>query len=251
MKYYKQKFANLINRLIAKWKLPQCDGMMTMEDWEAWDSKNKADYPVRFFLQDTVPGVFRSFKQRVFVGPYNWVRFRTFDRHHVLKMHDMEPHWADPDHLMLMANFQILRNFVELDLSRNNFEWWDKRRPKGMPEWIWDKVRTRTRSPEAGLDHMDAIERIYAETGQHCPAVEQRELYLWWTGSYLKRIDPWSESKIWGDSGLDTESFSETTKRMKDGHSCSAMASKLDTLYDDEEQAMLERLVAIRSTLWY
>jgi hypothetical protein len=29
------------------------------------------------------------------------------------------------------------------------------------------------------------------------------------------------------------------------------MASKLDTLYDDEEQAMLERLVAIRSTLWY
>jgi hypothetical protein len=251
MKYYKQKFGNFLNRLYAKWKLPQCKGLMSLEDWEEWDSKNKADYPIRFFIQDTLPGTVRSFKQRFFVGPYNWVRFRTFDRHHVLKMQDMEPHWADPDHLILMANFQILRNFVEIDLSRTNFEWWDKRRPKGMPEWIWDKVRTRTRSPEAGLDHMDAIERIYAETGQHCPAVEQRELYLWWTESYLKRIDPWSESKIWGDSGLDTESFSETTKRMKDGHSCSAMASKLDTLYDDEEQAMLERLVAIRSTLWY
>jgi hypothetical protein len=51
MKYYKQKFANLITRLIAKWKLPQCDGMLTLEDWEAWDSKNKADYPVQIVYE--------------------------------------------------------------------------------------------------------------------------------------------------------------------------------------------------------
>jgi hypothetical protein len=247
MKKYKEKFGRFVTTLYTKWKLPEFTTAMTMSDFDELDRDNKEKYPIRFFLQQTLP-IWLHHRKITFINtPYDWVRFRTVSRHHVIKLRDMQPRWADSDNILLMANFQILRDFVEVRMAQTNTEWWDQRRPKGMPEWIWNRVRLNTRSPAAGMDHMRQLAQFFKDENLPPPAaVEQLDLYLWWTEGYLHRVDSWNDSVIWGED-CDSIDYDQ----MKNGHRCSSMASQLEDLYNDEEQMMLERLVAIRQSLWY
>jgi hypothetical protein len=247
MKKYKEQFGRFVTNLYTKWKLPEFTEAMNIFDFEELDRENKEKYPIRFFLQQTLP-IWLHRKKTTFIStPYDWVRFRTVSRHHVIKLRDMRPDWADSDRILLMANFQILRDFVEVRMAQTNTKWWEERRPKGMPEWIWDKVRRNTRSPAAGMDHMRRHIQFFKDENLPTPATAQQlDLYLWWTNGYLKRIDSWSDPLIWGDD-CDSHHYDKT----RNGHSCSAMARELEDLYEHEEQTMLERLVAIRQSLWY
>lgn len=256
MKKYKEKLGIITKNLWARWKLPACKEHLSILDWEELDKVNKEAYPVRYFLQETIPLWFYHKRIKYVTTPWDWVRFRTVSRHHVIKLTDMRPHWADSDHIMLMANFQILRDFVEERMAQTNDIWWREGRPKGMPTWIWDKVQYNSRSAPAGLDHLEQQIEFYKEQGLPFDHVEAIiDLYLWWTEGYLKRIDAWSDDRIWAGSTTGDSSASHTyhnwPNQQNNGHSCSAMAGMLDGLYDDEEQAMLERLVALRLKMWY
>jgi hypothetical protein len=242
----------VFNNLKEQWALPSSELPLSLEDWEAIDQHNQAKYPIRYFIQQTMRQWISRKKGKYLTEPYYWVKYRTVSRHHVIKLLDMRPHWADSNAVMLIANFQILRDFVERRMSQTNSTWWDERRPKGMPEWIWSKVRYSSRCPEAGIDHIKAMIQIYVEENMSAAHLhEQLDLYLWWTECYLARVDPWGDPKIWGEKEDEKESLMSYSNRKRNGHSCSTMAGEVDIFYSAEEQAMLVRLIALREYLWY
>jgi hypothetical protein len=48
---------------------------------------------------------------------WNWIRYRTWDRYHVV-VTDMRPGYSDVDEIMFRACFALLRKYVEIELGR-------------------------------------------------------------------------------------------------------------------------------------
>lgn len=95
-------------------------------------------------------------------GLYWWVRWRTTDRFHVLNLKGedgQKPGYMDADRVLLLANFKVLRDFVE------------KEDPQVGLRTIED-YRYPAMTPE---------EEAVLETHQLAPAREIRALYDWWT----------------------------------------------------------------------
>src|SRR6266436_884553 len=51
--------------------------------WEDWHRDNKKEFPVRYFLTETLPTVFRRLRGKC-SRTYQWVRTRTWSRYHIL-----------------------------------------------------------------------------------------------------------------------------------------------------------------------
>ena len=56
-------------------------------------------------------------------GWFNWLRFRTWERHHVLKMRYLEPGWHDKDQILLHSMFEILCRFIEDEKAGEIVDW--------------------------------------------------------------------------------------------------------------------------------
>ena len=44
---------------------------------------------------------------------YNWIRYRTWNRYHILKMRYLKPGWHDEDELLIHSMFEVLSQFIE------------------------------------------------------------------------------------------------------------------------------------------
>lgn len=196
----------------------------TMGDYFEWEKKMAKKYPVRFFITEFIPdraeSIYRGCKRGIW-----WVRYRTTNRNHILKINSLEPGWHDRDTRMLHSCFQLLVDFVEMELPRR------EHRIKSA----------KRRDPEAGLailnETINDATRLSHTSVQIEATKEKRDLYLWWTHTREKRINAWSDTLIWSDESR------------LDG-SAGDQASYLDHLYDEEDQHMLVRLIAVRNTLW-
>ena len=54
-----------------------------------------------------------------------WVRHRTINRNHVVKIATLNPGWHDADKKILHAMFQVLVDFVEGEAPEENIDWED------------------------------------------------------------------------------------------------------------------------------
>lgn len=194
-------------------------------DYEAWQKSVKRKYPVRHFFNSTlyyfIRGIDRQIKEAIW-----WVRYRTINRNHVIKASTLEPGWHDRDQRMLHVNFQILVDFVELELGRK--------------EWKFPSLSRR--DPKSGLESLDW--EINDEECKRGPKPTQADiaemkkfLYLWWTVTRAQRIEPWAHESIW-------------PKDVNFAPIPGNQAAFLENLYGTEDQQMLEMLIKIRSSLW-
>ena len=44
---------------------------------------------------------------------YNWIRYRVWEKHHVLKLRYLKPGWTDKDEVLIHAMFEVLCRFLE------------------------------------------------------------------------------------------------------------------------------------------
>jgi hypothetical protein len=242
---------NLIKRLKEKYKsfmeIPLVISMdgLSFEDFMEWERVLKSKYPVRYFVNFTLPQFWNRFSAIMWHTPVEWLTVRTVSRAHVLHIKSLKPLNHDECEIMLHANFQILVNFVEKRLSQVNYQWWDERRPKGMPKLIWNRVRWFSRTPEAGINHLKSMINEYPHQVHH----DIYDLYMWWTNRYTRRLEEWSDERIWGkDSNLDEM---DKCKVPGTNHPSTEVAAEIEEYYKKEENVMLERLIKIRSSLWF
>jgi hypothetical protein len=219
----------------------------TSEEWEEWEINARRDHAFLYWLNWSLPGFAKYWHRRLWTDPVWWVRYRTIDRNHVLRVHTVKPGWMEPSDFMLHASFQLLVDHIELGLGVRNFSWFEER---GI------RRRRKRRYPEAGVAHLkweisepDCYHGVPGHTqGDH--AKIKLELYDWWTRLRPLRIEPWSDSRIWKDRTIEGLTDFSLGPRGQARRDAGEMAASLEEIHSEEDQEMLMRLVSIRPGLW-
>ena len=235
--------------MINIFKLPvdgkgvESDTARSSNDWYEFKKYHKEHNPIRYFLNNEF--------EAMFIWPWSmrlerlaeWVRYRTTRRYHIINT-GMKPGYADASERMLHVNFNMLKDFVEIEKAHM----WTWHEEKGVP------------SKQPGVSHLVWEMGLENEVNNQAKnAREQYELYDWWTNNREHRIDPyetkehtayWDRSmELSGDGHwlIGTEKHPDLAKLQKKAH---AMVNKLEKGYAKEDEKMLIRLMKIRGSLW-
>jgi hypothetical protein len=255
----------------------------TSEEWNEWEARAKSAYPWRWWLAEEGLDYLQSFimwpADKLYAIKY-YINNRWITRTHALTAHrrDIKPgDWCDVGNRFLPCLFNELVEFVEVELAWWHLAWSPEERPKyNMPWWAvgWWRVRT-WRCPQAGLDNLawqmsitakedyglNPGDKGYGEpTRQAKNAAEILALYKWWTEVYPRRPDPhdasgWSEycelrrqEEGEGMRWIGVDSKNPETRKL--GKKSLDLSYKIEQQYEKEDEAMMIRLIKIRSSLW-
>jgi len=262
----------------------QCPDAGTSEEWVAW---RKAAKKAKFSYWFTE--VFLSWLQNAVNWPndrLNDVRYYLYNRF-IAKTHylrtGLEPGaYHEVDTRIMHGMFEELVDFIEVEKAWMMVVWDDEKAKLYKTPWwrnTWRILRWKEwRCPQAGLDHLaweielkyndewvDKEDPIYGQpTHQAISAKAQLELYNWWKNVRPLRPDPhdasgWSaycdlmREKRKAEGGDDIMSFLGEDKTDED-RAMSKMAldrcGEIEKHYDDEDTAMMIKLVEIRRGLW-
>lgn len=226
------------------------------DGWNLFNKEFKETAPIRYWFH-------RDFRRK-FVLPIkwkfdaisDWIRYRTYDKYHVINTG--LPHgYADKDTLMLHVNFNLLKDYVEVEIAMR--EWWSSDEVKSwavkhLPFYI---RFMDFRRPDCGLKHLEWASKlddpslpVHERSPQQAEyAREISKLYKWWVEDRpaRKEIEIRSLRDITSD-----DLFSDVT-----GHpEYSDYLIEIDQLHKQEEswhnedEEMLIRLIKIRRGLW-
>ena len=254
----------------------------TGRGWDLWESTARDNHPIRYWIVeeafDAVQGFIWWPVDKLYEVKY-YINNRWVTRTHSLTAHprDIKPgQWRDVGNRFLPCLFNELVDFVEVEQAWSHIAWGDKEaHAKYNPPFYatgWFRWRT-WRCPQAGIDHLNWASSLKMDddwtdkdspdygkpTRQAESAMEILALYRWWTEVYPVRPEPnevsgWSKycedlrEKNGGNlfAGLDDDSG-------RDHETSKAILTRLQEIeqaHNDEDEAMLIRLIKIRESLW-
>lgn len=256
----------------------------TSEQWDEWESRAKAAYPIRWWLAeeglDLLQNTVMYIPDKLHAIKY-YINNRWVTRTHACTAspHDIpRGEWRDVGNRFLPCLFNELVDFVEVELAWWHIAWASKdEKNKYKAPWYatgWWRWRT-WRCKQAGLDNLEWQRKLVADetrglkpgdkgwgkpTAQAVKAQEILDLYTWWTTTYRNRPDPYDASgwteycdrmrKEKGDGvrwiGVDS-SVKETKALGKKAHK---LLQKIEADYEKEDEAMMIRLIKVRHGLW-
>ena len=251
----------------------------TAEDWNAWGETAKTK-KIRYWLAEEFLDSLQSF----LYWPTNCIRDvrhyinnRWISKTHSLASRLRRGQWHDFDTRLLHAVFDELINFVEIEQAWMLVISSDEERIKYKTPWYRALFRIGSwRYPEAGVAYLmwasglkydtDCVDQTDPNFGkpttQALAAQETLVLYKWWKEERPKRHDP-SEASGWSDycekkrtvakaKGDDTfwSSFVTNEDNQEISRSILDLCHKIKTEQEEEDTAMLIRLVKIRQSLW-
>ena len=251
----------------------------TSDEWHEWEVRAKSAHPVRFWLAEEALDTVQDFVtwpvRKIYDVKY-YINNRWVTRTHALTAHrnNIRPgDWCDVGNRFLPCLFNELVDFVEIETAWSRIAWGNEetKAKYKAPFWATGWFRWRTwRCPDAGLDHLDWAmtltneewlpeeEKHKAEpTLQAKSAREIKELYTWWKEVYPNRPDP-HEASGWTE-------YCERTRELNDGrlfgskttpelkrlsNKAHKLLQKIEKQYEQEDEAMMIRLIKIRNSLW-
>lgn len=252
----------------------------TSEQWEEWETRAKAAYPVRWWLAEEGLDYIQKF---IYYIPerLNDVRYyinnRWVSHSHALTASPRDiprGEWRDVGNRFLPCLFNELVDFVEIEQAWHHCIWSDEAQKKfDVPWWRRGWLRWRTwRCPEAGMEYLRWASTLTNEefldddkkheavpTYQAKAAKEIIELYTWWTVTYRNRPDPY-EASGWsayceasraangGKLSWSGHKDNPTLRKMSD--KAHKLLRKIEADYAKEDEAMMIRLIKIRESLW-
>lgn len=237
-------------------------GALTSTGWRLFKKEFKEKAPIRWWFKETLrysimlPLLWKIEKAQ------DWFRYRTYDRYHVCST-GLPPAYYGVDEQMLHVNFNILKNFVEVEQAWHTYMWSDERKPPNFFERFVPFYRyvRPFRSREWGLRYLDwaatlddpALPPQERCDHQAAAAREIRTLYLWWVDQRPARKE--FEHKEYSDQGLGTlacldDDFNRTAADFLEHSQVMEKNAKLREDWEAEDTEMLIRLVKIRQSLW-
>jgi hypothetical protein len=229
-------------------------GAKTSDDWEAWRKLAQSTHRIRYWLAEE--GL--TYLQNFVHGPTDllysikyYINNRWISRTHSLTAHprDIKPgSWMDVGHRFLPCMFNELVDFVEVELAWWHLAWNSEDRAKYNAPWWrfgWWNMRL-WRCRQAGIDNLTwqmtltmdkeypdqeiPADKIGVPTPQAVRARELYDLYIWWTETRPKRVDP-HEASGWSD-------YCERKRELND-----------ENLFGSKTTPELEKLCNNRSTV--
>ncbi len=201
----------------------------TFKGWDEIHEEAKVAHPFRFWLADTL---LDSIQNVIHYIPDKWdnlccyLRNRVINRTHLLDTKLPPGQWQDTDTRILYGVMEALAYYVEVDCAA-----WTKKgtpREKGLKHLDWEITLTYDE------DWMDEVIRG-EPTDQAKSAMEVKELYLWWKDVRPNRPDPYDfiDEDI---PNTDKDRFKEYTR--------------MEQEYQDQDDAMLIRVIKARHGMW-
>lgn len=251
-----------IKRKIKNWFNYNPPGSLSSKGWRLFNNEFKTRAPVRYWLTHE----FREFVIQPIKIKYKkiseWVRYRTFDRYHILKT-GLPPGYNDVDTKMLYTNFTMLKDFVECEQAWQKYCWSDdgyKSAPWYTKLPLYWKI-FEFRSPKLGIEHFEWASTLddpnlplhKRAVGQAEDAREILALYYWWTRDRPARVE--IEHGSYSDQGfgilgaLDSD-FDQNAADYIEYKKSITEAIDQEQAWYEEDTAMLVRLMKIRRGLW-
>lgn len=255
------------------------NGAKTSQGWAEWRKQARAKSPWRYWIAeeclDSIQDTLYWPTDKLYDLKY-YINNRWVTKTHALTAHPRNiarGTWCDFGDRILYCLFNELVEFVEVELAWKNIAWDKEAREKYKPPYYaWGWARWRTwRCPQAGIDHLKwEMSLTYDDdytskddphygqpTSQAVNAKEILELYTWWKEVYPNRPDA-NDASGWtaycdsrharGYDLLDFETKSEDDERMC--RETLDKSRKIEEQYQQEDEAMLLRLIRIRNHLW-
>jgi hypothetical protein len=257
-------------------------GAATGRGWNEWKQAAQETHPIRYWIVEEGLDYLQNFvnwpADRINDVRY-YINNRWVVRSHALTAHprDIRPgQWQDVGSRFLPCLFNELVDFVEIEQAWHHVIWDEEARKKYETPWWqrnwYTRWGTKWRSPEAGLAYLDwASARILDEnwgvepghpdygkpTHQALAAQEIKALYTWWKEVYPKRPDVYDASgwtaycesrRAAGYDFLDLED--KTEAEAEQCRTALDLSNQIEKVYDDEDEAMMIRLIRVRDSLW-
>lgn len=236
-------------------------GSMTSKGWRLFEKEFKERAPIRYWFKHNFRrGVIYPIKWKYDAIRY-WIRYRTYDKYHVINT-GLTPGYYEIDRLMLHGNFNMLKDFVEVEQAiqtywsddYKNASWCEKHMPFYRRFYPF-------RRPDLGIKHLEWASTLddpslppYEQSPvQAAAARETLILYKWWVEVRPARKE--IEHVHHDDQGLGMlssldDDFDREAPDFK-AHVASMEASmEQEEQWIQEDTDMLVRLVKIRKSLW-
>ncbi len=254
--------------------------MGTAEQWDEWETRAKAQYPVRWWLAEEGLDHLQKFVMYVpdkFYAIKYYINNRWVTKTHALTASPRDikrGEWCDVGNRFLPCLFNELVDFVEVELAWWHIAWDEDARKQFKSPWYatgWFRWRT-WRSPEAGLANLEWQRQLRWKeeevgpdsknlgelTPQAVKAQEILDLYKWWTETYRNRPDPyeasgWSaycEASREANGGRLSWGGDKSPELKKMSNKAHKLLRKIEESYEKEDEAMMIRLIKVRHGLW-
>jgi hypothetical protein len=250
----------------------------TGSEWRLWKAAAKETHPIRYWLAeeglDRVQD-FVNWPADRFHDIRYYINNRWITRTHALTAHARDiprGEWRDVGDRFLPCLFNELVDFVEVETAWHHVLWDESVREQYGVPWARRFLRFRTwRSAAAGIAHLewaatltnvewlsDDEKHLAEPTRQALAAQEILALYRWWTEIRPARPDPYEVSG-WNDYcdrqrdtdrgfWLDLEDQTARDRRIADR--ALTKLRELEQAHEQEDEAMMIRLIRVRNSLW-
>lgn len=256
------KNIKLAIRKFKHWFKFQPPGSMTSKGWRLFEKEFSEKAPIRYWFKTK----FRRNIVLPMIWKYEaidqWIRHRTYDKYHIVKT-GLKPGYYDIDTLMLHSNFNMLKDFVEVEQAIHTYWWSDECKNASWFEKHMPFYRTfyPFRRPELGIKHLEwaaTLDDPSLPVHERCDsqAVFAREtlsLYRWWVNERPARE---KEKYVeYNDQGLGSlgcfdDDFDREADDYKDHVKSMTSRQNKEEEWQQEDDDMLVRLVKVRRGLW-
>lgn len=201
--------------MMKKWKLDK-PSSATWDEWDEWKDFNEARYPIRYFLQETLPMWIRV---HITMRINNWYwslqhRFNPRHQYNIIRT-SLKPGYYDPDTLILYACMDNLKRFFEYKVP--------------LIEWQSDE------------GHKKAYDTM-------------KEIYDWWINEFPYVEDNFTSfpelPEEWGFMAVLSDKYKDEPL-IAEWRAAAAKQRTEEKEAKEKEQEMLHKLIDIRHYLWY
>jgi hypothetical protein len=224
----------------------EADASRSAEDWDTWKNEMKEKHPIKYFLNQEFEALFVWPITMPILRAVSWVRYRTIRRYHIVST-GMKPGYSDMTERMLHVNFNMLKDFVEIEKAH-------------MFNVFGANDVYKHNDKNAGIAHL--LWEMSLDDGSKKQAENAREiydLYNWWIDERPLRVDSFETPEHNAYWKLRTEIYGvkftcsgdkENPELKKLQTKAYNLAEKLQKSYSKEDEKNLIRLMKIREALW-
>jgi len=234
---------------------------LSARGWRLFNAEYKEVAPIRFWLMKHFKKTYVLPIKWKYIKMIDWIRYRTYDRYHIIKT-GLPPSYYDPSVQMLHVNFNILKDFVEVEQAWSSYSLEERKKASWAEKYIPFYFHFFPfRRPDLGIEYFNWGSTLDDPAlPPHERSVRQAEssreilaLYKWWVEERPARKpipSPSYDDQGLGVMGCFDADFDETAKDFEEYNRWLSTNSAQEDKWDDEDQDMLIRLMKVRQSLW-
>lgn len=143
-------------------KIPNKPTALGWEEWKEWEKQSKKNYPIRYFLSETLFIKIAIFKQHFIKDPIYFLKCFFWYRYNIIRIRTLPVTWNDRDDVLLHGVFQILTDFIEKEKPFEKFVTKNSLNKKDWDElkeiYCWWQLRIESTKND-GNKHWDEEKR--------------------------------------------------------------------------------------------